>query len=118
MIKTPTPSISNERAEATVNTSNGNTQVSNGYDRNQHGLPKSGGFNGINQRSNGVGNLGSGGDQQFKNDMRDLVEILSKLNPMAEEFVPPSMANHQFHHPHPLLNDNHFQNQGSLEPWR
>ncbi|GLT48302.1 hypothetical protein SLA2020_219350 [Shorea laevis] len=85
-----------ERAAATVNTSNGNTQVSNGYDRNQHGLPKSGGFNGIYQRPNGVGNLESGSDQQFKNDMRDLVEILSKLNPMAEEFVPPSIANHHF----------------------
>ncbi|KDP47080.1 hypothetical protein JCGZ_05107 [Jatropha curcas] len=28
------------------------------------------------------------------NDMSDLVEILSKLNPMAEEFVPPSLVNH------------------------
>uniref|UniRef100_A0A2P2L7P6 RRM domain-containing protein n=1 Tax=Rhizophora mucronata TaxID=61149 RepID=A0A2P2L7P6_RHIMU len=27
------------------------------------------------------------------NDMTDLVETLSKLNPMAEEFVPPSLAN-------------------------
>ncbi|GLU12092.1 hypothetical protein SLE2022_287990 [Rubroshorea leprosula] len=78
-----------ERAAATVNTSNGNTQVSNGCDRNQHGVLKSGGFN-------GVGNLESGDDQQFKNDMRDLVDILSKLNPMAEEFVPPSISNHHF----------------------
>ncbi|GKV50966.1 hypothetical protein SLEP1_g57643 [Rubroshorea leprosula] len=100
-----------ERAAATVKTSNGNTQELNGCDRNQHGVLKSGGFNGTNQRSNGVGNLESGDDQQFKNDMRDLVDILSKLNPMAEEFVPPSIANLQFHHPHPLLNDNHFQNQ-------
>ncbi|XP_059628953.1 polyadenylate-binding protein-interacting protein 12-like isoform X2 [Cornus florida] len=30
----------------------------------------------------------------FKREMRDLEEMLSKLNPMAEEFVPPSLANH------------------------
>ncbi|GLU21332.1 hypothetical protein SLE2022_374770 [Rubroshorea leprosula] len=96
-----------ERVAATVNTSNGKTRVSNGNDKNQLGVPKSGGFNGTNQRSNGVGNLENGGDQDFKNDMRDLVEILSKLNPMAEEFVPPSVASHQFHH---HVNDNHYQN--------
>ncbi|XP_073012580.1 polyadenylate-binding protein-interacting protein 12-like isoform X1 [Typha latifolia] len=28
----------------------------------------------------------------FKREMRDLEELLSKLNPMAEEFVPPSLA--------------------------
>ncbi|KAG6475377.1 hypothetical protein ZIOFF_064595 [Zingiber officinale] len=28
----------------------------------------------------------------FKQDMRDLAELLSKLNPMAEEFVPPSLG--------------------------
>ncbi|GMJ13621.1 CTC-interacting domain 11 [Hibiscus trionum] len=39
-----------------------------------------------------------------KNEMSDLVEILSKLNPMAEEFVPPSLANHH-------LNDKHDQSQ-------
>ncbi|KAK9121012.1 hypothetical protein Syun_018629 [Stephania yunnanensis] len=27
-------------------------------------------------------------------DMRDLEELLSKLNPMAEEFVPPSLVSH------------------------
>lgn len=44
---------------------------------------------GTHQRSNGVDD-GEG----FKRDMRDLEELLSKLNPMAEEFVPPSLANH------------------------
>ncbi|KAH7664662.1 Splicing factor 3b subunit 4 protein [Dioscorea alata] len=42
---------------------------------------------------NGVADQGSG--EGFKRDMRDLEELLSKLNPMAEEFVPPSLANNQ-----------------------
>lgn len=33
------------------------------------------------------------GDEGFKRDIRDLEELLSKLNPMAEEFVPPSLLN-------------------------
>ncbi|KAI3974988.1 hypothetical protein MKX01_005099 [Papaver californicum] len=32
-------------------------------------------------------------EEGFKRDMRDLEELLSKLNPMAEEFVPPSLSN-------------------------
>ncbi|XP_073159295.1 polyadenylate-binding protein-interacting protein 12-like isoform X2 [Henckelia pumila] len=32
------------------------------------------------------------GGEAFKREMRDLEEMLSKLNPMAEEFVPPSLA--------------------------
>ncbi|KAK9275156.1 hypothetical protein L1049_022415 [Liquidambar formosana] len=46
-------------------------------------------------RSNG-GDLQMNGDvgESFKRDMRDLEELFSKLNPMAEEFVPPSLANH------------------------
>ena len=36
---------------------------------------------------------GENGGESFKRDMRDLEELLSKLNPMAEEFVPPSLAN-------------------------
>ncbi|CAN8303614.1 unnamed protein product [Cochlearia groenlandica] len=38
-------------------------------------------------RSDGV----DGGDS-FKRDMKELQELLSKLNPMAEEFVPPSLT--------------------------
>lgn len=34
------------------------------------------------------------GEDGFKQEMRDLEELLSKLNPMAEEFVPPSQANY------------------------
>ncbi|XP_077248428.1 polyadenylate-binding protein-interacting protein 12-like [Tasmannia lanceolata] len=53
------------------------------------------GYGHVHQRSNGIdlqmnGNVSEG----FKRDMRDLEELLSKLNPMAEEFVPPSLANH------------------------
>ncbi|KAK6129380.1 hypothetical protein DH2020_036896 [Rehmannia glutinosa] len=32
------------------------------------------------------------GGEGFKREMRDLEEMLSKLNPMAKEFVPPSLA--------------------------
>ncbi|XP_010909104.1 polyadenylate-binding protein-interacting protein 12 isoform X2 [Elaeis guineensis] len=35
------------------------------------------------------------GGEGFKREMRDLEELLSKLNPMAAEFVPPSLANHR-----------------------
>ncbi|GMN44312.1 hypothetical protein TIFTF001_013507 [Ficus carica] len=35
---------------------------------------------------------GNNGDESFKQDMRDLEYLLSKLNPMAEEFVPPSLG--------------------------
>ncbi|KAK9068086.1 hypothetical protein SSX86_012197 [Deinandra increscens subsp. villosa] len=45
-------------------------------------------------------------DEGLKEEMRDLEEILSKLNPMAEEFVPPSLSNNgyngaQLHSPPP-----------------
>lgn len=56
------------------------------------------------QRANGVvvGRSGeeaaaaAGGGEGFKREMRDLEELLSKLNPMAEEFVPTSLANHGY----------------------
>lgn len=34
----------------------------------------------------------SDGGESFKRDLRELHELLSKLNPMAEEFVPPSLT--------------------------
>lgn len=43
--------------------------------------------------------VGGGGDhvkEGFKKEMRDLAEMLSKLNPMAEEFVPPSLSNNVY----------------------
>ncbi|XP_026406138.1 polyadenylate-binding protein-interacting protein 12-like isoform X1 [Papaver somniferum] len=46
------------------------------------------------QQQNGV-DLQRNGEvsEGFKRDMRDFEELLSKLNPMAEEFVPPSLSN-------------------------
>ncbi|PHU23527.1 Polyadenylate-binding protein-interacting protein 10 [Capsicum chinense] len=46
------------------------------------------------QKMNGVGLRRNGGvvDEGFKKEMRDLAEIFSKLNPQAEEFVPPSLS--------------------------
>ncbi|CAN4085634.1 unnamed protein product [Withania somnifera] len=43
------------------------------------------------QKMNGV-DLTRNGGEGFNNEMRDLEEMLSKLNPMAEEFVPPSLS--------------------------
>ncbi|KAB2633009.1 polyadenylate-binding protein-interacting protein 11-like [Pyrus ussuriensis x Pyrus communis] len=47
------------------------------------------------QRSNGGDFQMSNGDHRHDvdRDMRELRELFSKLNPMAEEFVPPSLAN-------------------------
>lgn len=58
----------------------------NGGVQNYHVVTKSGSF--TSSREND-----GGGDEGFKRDIRDLEELLSKLNPMAEEFVPPSLVN-------------------------
>ncbi|CAJ1974469.1 unnamed protein product [Sphenostylis stenocarpa] len=51
--------------------------------------------NGMNKDAYGMNGVMSGenGGESFKRDMRDLEELLSKLNPMAKEFVPPSLTN-------------------------
>lgn len=66
------------------------------------------------QRSNG-GDLQRNGDhleESFKRDMRDLRELFSKLNPMAAEFVPPSLVglNAGFYTNNSLLFDNNNRN--------
>ncbi|CAL0305391.1 unnamed protein product [Lupinus luteus] len=61
----------------------GNGFVGNGV-QNQQRVLNNNGYGGVN---------GENGEESFKKDMRDLEEFLSKLNPMAEEFVPPSLAN-------------------------
>ncbi|KAL4558803.1 hypothetical protein LXL04_037005 [Taraxacum kok-saghyz] len=38
-------------------------------------------------------------EEGFKKEMRNLAEMLSKLNPMAEEFVPPSLSNNNYNVP-------------------
>ncbi|KAJ3690574.1 hypothetical protein LUZ61_019738 [Rhynchospora tenuis] len=47
--------------------------------------------NGTARMSNGE-RSGEEGDEGLKREIRDLQELLSKLNPMAEEFVPPSLS--------------------------
>ncbi|XP_022141159.1 polyadenylate-binding protein-interacting protein 12-like isoform X2 [Momordica charantia] len=71
-------------------------QMPNGFEtngvKNQQLMVKSAAAAGYGiSMSNGVRN-GPDGGENFKRDMRDLEDLLSKLNPMAEEFVPPSLA--------------------------
>lgn len=89
-----------DRVPTSVSAPNGNykpqmTQIRNGFEangvQNQQMVVNNGGY-GIKQMSNGVRNEEDSGES-FKRDMRDLAELLSKLNPMAEEFVPPSLTN-------------------------
>ena len=78
------PSVNGKSGE-TGGLSNGKTngaQMQNGFDMNQSGGYGNDQIRHQKPKSNEV------------NDMNDLVEMLSKLNPMAEEFVPPSLANH------------------------
>ncbi|XP_019200422.1 PREDICTED: polyadenylate-binding protein-interacting protein 12-like isoform X2 [Ipomoea nil] len=60
-------------------------------------------MNGVDSRRNGgeIDEGGDGGEEGFKREkeMRDLEEMLSKLNPMAEEFVPPSLSSAGNHRP-------------------
>ncbi|MED6124585.1 Poly(A) RNA polymerase cid13, partial [Stylosanthes scabra] len=80
----------------TVSIPNGNhkPQISG---QMQAGLETNGGFRVGHQMVNGVRNGGEDGGESFKREMRDLAELLSKLNPMAEEFVPSSLAkNHGY----------------------
>ncbi|GFP88757.1 polyadenylate-binding protein-interacting protein 11 [Phtheirospermum japonicum] len=60
-------------------------KISNGHHQphpiNGHGAPPE-------KEMNGDDDAGD----EFKREMRDLEEMLSKLNPMAEEFVPPSLS--------------------------
>ncbi|KAH1037887.1 hypothetical protein J1N35_039630 [Gossypium stocksii] len=90
-----------------ITKSNGDSNIpmQNGFNEKnqQQTVTKNEGFNGFSNVENGSN------DEIFKNEMRDLVEILSKLNPMAEEFVPPSLANHHHHHHH--HHEEHDQNQ-------
>ncbi|XP_022763025.1 polyadenylate-binding protein-interacting protein 10-like isoform X2 [Durio zibethinus] len=82
---------------------NSNSQMQNRF--NERNPPqmvtKTDGLNGFCNMENRVNG------EIFKNEMSDLVEILSKLNPMAEEFVPPSLAKYHYRN----LNENHDQNQ-------
>ncbi|KAJ6760415.1 POLYADENYLATE-BINDING PROTEIN-INTERACTING PROTEIN 10 [Salix purpurea] len=75
----------NGKSGETGGLSNGRTngtQMQNGFDMNQSGGYGDDQIRHQKSKSNEV------------NDMSALVEMLSKLNPMAEEFVPPSLVNH------------------------
>ncbi|MCD7467824.1 Poly(A) RNA polymerase cid11 [Datura stramonium] len=81
----------------------------NGIQQQQHGVDGNGvsgnhsiqrehqKMKGADLRNGGVDD----GEEGFKKEMRDLEEMLSKLNPMAEEFVPPSLANNNMLVPFP-----------------
>ncbi|XP_051200710.1 polyadenylate-binding protein-interacting protein 11 isoform X1 [Lolium perenne] len=59
----------------------------------------------------------SDGADAGEREMRDLEELLSKLNPMAEEFVPPSLAAHPVPPPpHPLYAAGYYPNAGFAPP--
>ncbi|KAF4356629.1 hypothetical protein F8388_006373 [Cannabis sativa] len=70
------------------NCSDANGFESNGVDNNNNNQQQQQQMVMVNSGGGG----GSNGDESYKNDMRDLEDLLSKLNPMAEEFVPPSLA--------------------------
>ncbi|XP_049393967.1 polyadenylate-binding protein-interacting protein 12-like isoform X1 [Solanum stenotomum] len=66
---------------------------------NGNGVMSQHNFQTQHQKMNGVDLRRNGGvvdededGEGFKKEMRDLEEMLSKLNPMAEEFVPPSLS--------------------------
>ncbi|XP_019437322.1 PREDICTED: polyadenylate-binding protein-interacting protein 12-like [Lupinus angustifolius] len=82
-----------DRAPNTVSVPNSNYvvqmgQIENGFKGNGvqtlQMVVNNNGYGGVN---------GENGGESFKKDMRDLEELLSKLNPMAEEFVPSSLTN-------------------------
>ncbi|PSS11899.1 Polyadenylate-binding protein [Actinidia chinensis var. chinensis] len=52
------------------------------------------GINGSAVQNHRTVENGDDGSEGLKREMRDLEEFLSKLNPMAEEFVPPSLGHH------------------------
>lgn len=75
------PLFNNHRALQVV--SNGNQVMSNGH-QNHHLLANGGG----NPENNGEELEGD----KLKRDIRELQELFSKLNPLAAEFVPPSLS--------------------------
>lgn len=50
----------------------------------------------VGRKGDAVVAVASGGGEGFRREIRDLEELLSKLNPMAAEFVPTSLANHRY----------------------
>ncbi|CAA2965840.1 polyadenylate-binding -interacting 11-like [Olea europaea subsp. europaea] len=69
---------------------------SNGHHRRQQSMNGNQGLevypNSTNEGEKNINYGDDDGHEGFKRDMRDLEEMLSKLNPMAKEFVPPSLT--------------------------
>ncbi|CAI9260019.1 unnamed protein product [Lactuca saligna] len=63
---------------------NGNTVLNHHHHHHHHQMK----VNGVDHHDHE--------EEGFKKEMRDLAEMLSKLNPMAEEFVPPSLTNNNY----------------------
>ncbi|KAL6536587.1 Poly(A) RNA polymerase cid13 [Orobanche gracilis] len=51
---------------------------------------------GDHQHNHPRSTAGNEGEDGFKKEMRELEEMFSKLNPMAREFVPPSLVNNPY----------------------
>ncbi|CAI9086977.1 OLC1v1020922C1 [Oldenlandia corymbosa var. corymbosa] len=95
------PSSVNGHPPATTQMNNGSGIQQHHHGINGNGLPdrnhSSNYHHHHHHHMNGGGASDGGSDddareQGFKREMRDLEEMLFKLNPMAEEFVPPSLA--------------------------
>ncbi|GLU17606.1 hypothetical protein SLE2022_339660 [Rubroshorea leprosula] len=85
--------VSNDQDQTKQN--HGRGRIDQNLHQNDQGLYSK--IGGPHHRSNSGDLQRSNGDEvedSFKRDMRELQELFSKLNPMAEEFVPPSLANH------------------------
>ncbi|KAF6159595.1 hypothetical protein GIB67_034557 [Kingdonia uniflora] len=68
--------------------------VSSNNNNNNNNNNSGGGHQVAVKYNKGGGGGGEVGSMERERDMRDLEELLSKLNPLAEEFVPPSLVNH------------------------
>ncbi|GAY66154.1 hypothetical protein CUMW_246530 [Citrus unshiu] len=82
---------SNDHSKERSGNGNANIQIQNG--QTKPGAGAGGGFVNVNASDS---HMERKMGESFKDcEMRDLVDMLSKLNPMAAEFVPPSLANGQ-----------------------
>ncbi|RAL53469.1 unnamed protein product [Cuscuta campestris] len=106
--------VENGSQGTTVNNSGGfQAHFSSNHDLGSVGSPEDNNDQGLmNNCSRGEVIADSGGDggreEAFKSEMRELAEIFSKLNPMAEEFVPLSLAKNG----NLFLNDNNNISSG------
>ncbi|GLT64636.1 hypothetical protein SLA2020_371160 [Shorea laevis] len=85
--------VSNDQDQTKQN--HGRGRIDQSLHQNDQGLYSK--IGGLHHRSNSGDLQRSNGDEvedSFKRDIRELQELFSKLNPLAEEFVPPSHANH------------------------